>query len=107
MPERELLPTNVKPNSYSISLKLNFDTFTFSGHEDVNLDVIDSATSSITLHAQDLKLEATSIRVKQGDKEYTLASTSDVTYDSKKTTASFTLNNPLEVGAAVLSLDFE
>lgn len=58
--EREILPTNVVPTHYRLSLTPNFSTFKYEGKVDVRLDVA-KPTSSIVLNATELELHSASI----------------------------------------------
>jgi hypothetical protein len=50
---RVLLPPTVEPIAYDIKLSPNLESFTFTGTESVNVNVI-SACTEIQLHAKDL-----------------------------------------------------
>ncbi|ANZ75050.1 BA75_02276T0 [Komagataella pastoris] len=54
-PERQLLPANVKPTKYDLTLEPLFSTFKFNGEETIYLDVQENS-SSITLHALEIDL---------------------------------------------------
>lgn len=55
VPGRQVLPTNVKPQHYYLSLEPLFDTFKFNGEVTIDLDVKKSS-DFITLHTVDLEL---------------------------------------------------
>lgn len=55
MSERQILPTNVKPQHYKLTLEPLFDTFKFNGEVLINLDVVEKS-SFITLHTLELEL---------------------------------------------------
>lgn len=61
---RELLPTNVIPTHYDVTLEPNFDKFTFEGKVLIDFDVKDE-TKSISLHTIDLDIH--SANIKSGD----------------------------------------
>ena len=64
-PDRQILPTNVIPKHYSLSLAPDFSTFKYAGQVSVQLDVT-KPTSSIVLNA--LELEFHSATVEAGGK---------------------------------------
>lgn len=61
---RELLPANVIPRHYDLTLEPNFEDFTFKGHVVIDVDVVDDS-KSISLHT--LELEIQSAQVKTGE----------------------------------------
>lgn len=62
---RELLPANVVPTHYDISLKPNFKTLTFDGTVVIDLDVTE-ASKSISLHT--LELDIHSVKISAGER---------------------------------------
>lgn len=62
---RELLPTNVVPRHYDLTLEPNFTNFTFDGTVVVDLDVAEES-KSISLHT--LELEIHSVKVSSDGK---------------------------------------
>jgi aminopeptidase 2 len=58
--QREILPTNVIPRHYRLSLVPDFSTFKYSGKVSVQLDVT-KPTSSIVLNALELELHSASV----------------------------------------------
>lgn len=65
---RQVLPTNVKPLHYGLSLEPHFDTFKFDGQTAIDLQV-NETSSSVELHALDLEIHETKLIV--GSKEFT------------------------------------
>lgn len=61
---RELLPTNVVPRHYDVTLEPNFDKFTFEGKVLIDFDVQED-TKSISLHT--IELDIHSVHVKSGE----------------------------------------
>jgi aminopeptidase 2 len=59
-PDREVLPGNVVPRHYRLSLTPDFKTFKYKGKVDVKLDVTE-ATSSIVLNALDMEFHSASL----------------------------------------------
>lgn len=59
-PQREVLPTNVKPTRYDLTLEPLFDTFTFNGDLAIDLDV-NEPTSSIKLNLLEIEVHEASV----------------------------------------------
>ena len=55
---REVLPTNVAPRHYDLTLECNFEKFSFEGTVMIDLEVAED-TTSITLNTLDLKIHST------------------------------------------------
>ncbi|QPG75733.1 hypothetical protein FOA43_003093 [Brettanomyces nanus] len=63
---RQLLPTNVKPLHYYLTLEPLFDRFKFNGQEVIDLEVQDDS-DSITLHTLEIDILDTSLTTGTGD----------------------------------------
>lgn len=100
-PPREILPTNVIPRHYKLSLTPDFSTFKFSGSVKVDLEVAES-TKSIVLNAVDLQLH--SATVTSAGKE--LKSTK-IEVDEEKQTATLEFENELKVATNATTLDIQ
>lgn len=57
---RDLLPANVVPRHYHVTLETNFDKFTFDGTVVIDLDV-EEDSNSIKLHTLELDLHKTTV----------------------------------------------
>ncbi|KAH8731493.1 peptidase family M1-domain-containing protein [Phaeosphaeriaceae sp. PMI808] len=57
---REVLPTNVKPIHYDLTLEPNFEDFTYEGTVVIDLDVSED-TTSISLNTNELKIHSTKV----------------------------------------------
>lgn len=57
---REILPGNVVPIHYHVTLEPNFKTFTYEGTVVVDLDVVEDSTS-ISLNTLELELHSTKV----------------------------------------------
>ncbi|CAG8468881.1 16603_t:CDS:10 [Funneliformis caledonium] len=55
--ERQVLPTNVRPTHYTLTLTPDFVNFTFTGSEVVNINVNEN-TKVITLHANEIEIKS-------------------------------------------------
>ncbi|KAE8844596.1 hypothetical protein P3342_002106 [Pyrenophora teres f. teres] len=61
---REVLPTNVKPLHYDLTLEPDFANFTYQGTVTIDLDVVDD-TTSITLNTNELKINSAKVTTGQ------------------------------------------
>lgn len=57
---RELLPTNVVPRHYHVTLETNFEKFTFDGTVAIDLDVAEDS-KSVSLHTLELDIHSAKI----------------------------------------------
>ncbi|PVH95707.1 hypothetical protein DM02DRAFT_617694 [Periconia macrospinosa] len=57
---REVLPTNVKPRHYNLTLEPDFENFTYEGSVTIDLDVVED-TTSVTLNTLELKVHTAKI----------------------------------------------
>jgi aminopeptidase 2 len=81
-----VLPTNVKPVHYDLTLEPNFDDFTYEGTVVIDLDV-NQDTTSISLNANELTIHST--KVTAGDQVITESPTVAHDEDSQTTKVSF------------------
>ncbi|KAI3406353.1 APE2 [Candida oxycetoniae] len=95
--EREVLPTNIKPLHYDLTLEPNFDTFKFSGVETIDFQV-NERTDFITLNSLEIEIH----EAKLDD-----VPIKDIIFDTAKQTVTFKLPDHLVKGAvAKLHLKF-
>ncbi len=95
-----LLPTEVRPLKYRISLSPNLTAFTFAGEETVDIDVR-QATSQIVLNAAELDIhEAYLLQAGQRVPAQAIAT------DAEAETVTLTFGAPLPAGAMQLLLRF-
>lgn len=96
-PQREVLPTNVKPLRYDLTLEPLFDSFTFNGELTIDLDVRDKS-DAVTVNLLEIEVQHADV---DGEK------VKDVTFDEDKQTVTFALAKPLEAGStAALNIKF-
>lgn len=57
---REVLPKNVKPLHYDLTLEPNFESFKYDGHVSIDLEVVEN-TKSISLNTLELDIHETTI----------------------------------------------
>lgn len=100
--EREILPTNVVPTHYRLSLTPDFVAFKFGGKVSVKLDVA-QPTSSIVLNALDLELHSATVYA--GGK--TIPS-KKISVDQEKQIAILDFEDELKVAkdSTLLNIDF-
>ena len=96
-----LIPANVRPVNYRITLEPDFGTFTFTGSETVRVEVL-SATSAITLNAIELDIQSCAVTPDGGA---TLTAQS-ISFDEEAETATFEFGAELPVGEATLDIEF-
>ncbi|KAK5163609.1 uncharacterized protein LTR77_010558 [Saxophila tyrrhenica] len=106
--DRDVLPDNVKPTNYNISL---FDLqtsapWTYQGKVDLDLQ-INKPTTSVILNTHQLKLHSASITVESG-KHGSAIKSSDISYDTKNQRCTISFDQELpQAKKAVLSIEFE
>ena len=96
-----LVPANVKPWKYRITLEPDFSTFTFTGSEAIQIDIL-SPTTSITLNSIEIAIQSCSITLSDGTE---LAAQSTLLNEEDET-ASFQFGIELPAGEATLTIDF-
>ena len=100
-PDREILPGNVIPRHYRLSLAPDFSSFKYKGKVDVELDVKES-TSSILLNALDLEFHSAS--VKSGGNSI---KSKNIAFDEDKQIATLDFEDKLsEKDQATLTIEF-
>ncbi|KAI9704105.1 MAG: Aminopeptidase 2 mitochondrial [Candelina mexicana] len=91
---REVLPTNVKPLHYDLTLEPNFEKFTYEGRVVIDLDVLEDSTS-IALNTLDLDLHTT--KVSSGNEVIT--SSPKISYNEDTQTTTVSLPKSLSKGS--------
>ena len=95
-----MLPKDVRPSKYTLTLQPDLERFTFTGSVAIDIDVL-QPTDSIVLNAAELAI--TSCRVESPAGEALPSSTA---LDEKAETASFAFEDSLPVGPARLEIGF-
>ena len=94
------LARTVTPEAYRIFLSPDLEAFTFSGRVEVDVTIAEP-TNTVTLHAIELDLDPATV---------TAAGTAhrsvDLSYNQTYQTATFTFDQPLPVGPAVVEIAF-
>ncbi|KAK1754931.1 peptidase family M1-domain-containing protein [Echria macrotheca] len=99
---RELLPANVIPRHYHVTLEPDFEKFTFEGTVLIDVDVADES-KSISLHTLDLEIH--SAKVTAGSE--TISSSVNVAYDEHTQVSTFSFDNAVAKGTkAQLEVSF-
>ncbi|KAL1882426.1 Aminopeptidase 2 mitochondrial [Paecilomyces lecythidis] len=83
---REVLPTNVKPLHYDLTLEPDFEKFTYEGTVIIDLDVVED-TNSISLNSNEINIHSTTVFAGGA----VVTSSPEVTYnqDAQTTTVKF------------------
>ncbi|KAL2022807.1 hypothetical protein VTK56DRAFT_4623 [Thermocarpiscus australiensis] len=99
---RELLPANVVPRHYHVTLEPDFKKLTFDGTVVIDLDVVDES-KSISLHT--LELDIHSAKISSGGQ--TVSSSPSLSYDEAKQVTTFDFDNAVAKGSkAQLEIKF-
>ncbi|KAF9435711.1 Aminopeptidase 2 mitochondrial, partial [Entomortierella beljakovae] len=103
---RVVLPTNVRPTHYDLTLTTDLQNFTFQGQVLINLD-INKPTTAITLNSNQLEIisaKLTNLALKTESSQ----DATDITLEKANETATFTFAQELQPGTtAVLSIAFK
>ncbi|KAF9348049.1 Aminopeptidase 2 mitochondrial [Mortierella sp. AD094] len=103
---RVVLPTNVRPTHYDLTLTPDLTNFTFHGHVLINLDV-NKPTTAITLNSNQLEIisaKLTNLALKTESSQ----DATDITLEKANETATFTFAEELQPGStAVLHINFK
>ena len=94
------LPQNVMPRRYRLRLQPDLDSFTFSGDQAVDIEILEP-TSSITLNAMDLWIRGASVNV-----DGTAIAAGTISLDSANETATLEFGQELPTGPARLDMSF-
>ncbi|KAI0417421.1 peptidase family M1-domain-containing protein [Xylaria grammica] len=98
---RVLLPTNVIPRHYDVTLEPDFQKFVFNGRVVIDFDVQEE-TRSISLHT--IEIDIHSAQIKSGDT--VVASSSAITYDEATHVSKIDLNDAVPKGKTQLEIEF-
>ena len=95
--ERVVLPTDVRPDRYDITVAPDADKLTFDGHVTITLTVV-KATDRIVLNAADLTLDK--VRLSGTD------AAPKITWNEEEQTAAFDFGKRLAPGRYTLDIDY-
>lgn len=99
---RVLLPDDLLPEQYDLTLEPDLEKFTFEGLVKITCDV-NVATDSVTLHAKELLISSAKFVAGDGGKEF---EASEISLKPKKMTVKFGFEDFLPVGKGVLEVKF-
>ncbi|EEY19757.1 aminopeptidase [Verticillium alfalfae VaMs.102] len=92
--DRGLLPTNIVPRHYDVTLEPNFETFRFDGLVKIDVDFAEDS-SSITLHALDIDIKHVAVVL---DGQATTLSSADISHNEDRQTSTFELKKTVSQG---------
>lgn len=98
--ERVLLPDDVCPERYDITLRPDLERFTFGGSETVDIEV-KSPTRRIVLHATELELHSVAL-----ERNGAACAPERIEADEEEETVAFVFDAPLDPGPARLRIEF-
>ncbi|KAI5458169.1 peptidase family M1-domain-containing protein [Mariannaea sp. PMI_226] len=103
MDDRDVLPANVKPRHYNLSLKdLEFKNWTYQGTVSIDSDIVEP-TKEVVVNTLELKLSSAKVTV--GDKSF---DSTTFSYDDKAQRATIVFDEELPVtNNAVVTINFE
>ncbi|CAG7562111.1 unnamed protein product [Fusarium equiseti] len=90
---RQVLPKNVKPLHYDLTLEPNFETFKYEGTVVIDFDVIEDSTS-IALNTVDLEIHETLVEANGA----TISSSPTLDYDKDSQTTTITFDKTIPAG---------
>ena len=95
-----VLPANVKPNKYRLTLQPDLNNFTFKGEQTVDIEIVEP-TARIVLNAAELEISGVTLR-RNGSE----TSTHSVSLDGDTETVTFDFGRTLSPGRAQLEMEF-
>ena len=90
---REVLPKNVKPVHYDLTLEPNFETFKFEGTVVIDFDVVED-TTSIALNTVELDIHETTVESNGA----TVTSSPELSYNKDTQTTTITFDQTIPAG---------
>ncbi|KAF8953474.1 hypothetical protein CPC16_000705 [Podila verticillata] len=100
-PNRVVLPTNVTPSHYTLTITPDLKAFTFGGYVEIDL-TIHEPTKTIQINTKELTLHWARVEIDGKTHE-----TSSTSYDDHRETTTLTFESELPKGAAILSINFD
>lgn len=103
--DRVLLPKNVIPSHYSLSLTPNLTLLDYDGDESIDVIVSSNAGTTVSLHSKEIHVTEVSFKSKNdASLEFKLV---QIAYDLKLNTVTFTFDKELPEGNGVLNIKFK
>ncbi|OJJ62910.1 hypothetical protein ASPSYDRAFT_86560 [Aspergillus sydowii CBS 593.65] len=102
VPDREVLPTNVKPTHYDLTLEPNFETFKYDGTVVIDLQVVED-TTSISLNSTEINIHTATVS-SQGS---VVSASPEISLNDDKQEATIKFSDVIRTGtSAQLKLTF-
>ena len=95
-----VLPTNVRPRKYRITLQPDLDNFTFQGAEIIDVDIAE-ATSEIVLNSDEIAIHSATLA-----QDGKTVRAEGIALDPERETATLSFATPIGPGAGQLDLKF-
>ncbi len=95
-----VLPANVKPGKYRLTLQPDLETFTFKGEQTVDIEIVEP-TASIALNAMELEIGSATLR-----RDGSSTAARSISLDADSETATLDFGDTLPPGKAQLDLEF-
>ncbi|KAG0041376.1 hypothetical protein BGZ83_001887 [Gryganskiella cystojenkinii] len=100
-PDRVVLPSNVTPTHYTVTISPDLKAFTFGGYVEIEID-IHEPSKTIQVNTKEMTLKWARVEIDEKTHE-----TIDTTYDDHRETTTFTFGVELPKGKAVLSINYD
>ena len=95
------LPDNAIPLKYNLTLAPDLELFTFSGEENIEIEIT-RPTSQLVINAAEIEVKSASLVLERGD----VIQVAAIDYDEPKETVTFSLTNSVQPGLARLDVKF-
>lgn len=105
MPEKKefkRLPTDVKPENYTLRLQPDLDKFTFKGQETIDVKVL-SSTTSITLNSEEIEIQSACYKAADAGDQNLKA---EVKFEPENASVVLSFPSALQPGSGQLCIDF-
>lgn len=105
MPEKKefkRLPTDVKPENYTLLLQPDLDKFTFKGQETIDVKVL-SSTTSITLNSEEIEIQSACYKATDAGDQNLKA---EVKFEPENASVVLSFPSALQPGSGQLCIDF-
>ena len=96
-----ILPTNVRPTLYTVTLEPDLESFTFTGSETIAIEV-DEPESEIKMNSAEIAIQSATLSLSDGSD----SQPESIIFDEEKETVTFAFAETVPEGAAELSIEF-
>ncbi|KAF9432108.1 hypothetical protein BGZ76_011251 [Entomortierella beljakovae] len=100
-PNRVVLPTNVTPSHYTLTITPDLKEYTFRGYVEIDINV-NEATTTIQINTKELTLKWGRVDIEGKTHEAT-----DIAFNESRETTTLTFETELQKGPAVLSIYYD